>query len=161
LLRYASLGSSLFLLWLLLSGYFEPLLLSFGIGSCALVAYIAWRMDGVDRAGFAILLSVRLVPYVIWLVGEIFRANVRVARIILTPRLPISPIVVPFKAHQRTDLCKVIYANSITLTPGTITTGVEGDMLRIHALTWEDIDGREEDKMDQMICSLEPREDRR
>ena len=161
MLRYASLGSSLFLLWLLLSGYFEPLLLSFGIGSCALVAYIAWRMDGVDRAGFAILLSVRLIPYVIWLVGEIFRANVRVARIILTPRLPISPIVVPFRAHQKTDLCKVIYANSITLTPGTITTGVEGDMLRIHALTWKDIDGREEDKMDQMICSLEPPEDQR
>ncbi len=161
MLRYASLGSSLFLLWLLLSGHFEPLLLSFGIGSCALVAYIAWRMDGVDRAGFAILLSVRLVPYVIWLVGEIFRANVRVARIILSPRLPISPIVVPFQAHQKTDLCKVIYANSITLTPGTITTGVEGDMLRIHALTWKDIDGREEDKMDQMICGLEPPEDRR
>lgn len=161
MLRYASLGSSLFLLWLLLSGHFEPLLLSFGIGSCALVAYIAWRMDAVDRAGFAILLSVRLVPYVIWLVGEIFRANVRVARIILTPRLPISPIVVPFQAHQKTDLCKVIYANSITLTPGTITTGVEGDMLRIHALTWKDIDGREEDKMNQMICALEAPEDRR
>ena len=159
MLRYASLGSSLFLLWLLLSGYFEPLLISFGIASCALVTYIAWRMDVVDRAGFAILLSYRFVVYLAWLVGEVFRANVRVARIILSPSLPISPIVVPFQAHQKTDLCKVIYANSITLTPGTITTGVEGDMLRIHALTWKDIDGREEDKMDHMICCLEPPED--
>ena len=113
----------------------------------------------VDRAGFAILLSYRFVVYLAWLVGEVFRANVRVARIILSPSLPISPIVVPFQAHQKTDLCKVIYANSITLTPGTITTGVEGDMLRIHALTWKDIDGREEDKMDHMICCLEPPED--
>jgi multicomponent Na+:H+ antiporter subunit E len=118
-------------------------------------------MDAVDRAGFAILLSYRFVAYLVWLVGEVFRANVRVVRIILSPRLPISPIVVPFKAHQKTDLCKVIYANSITLTPGTITTGVEGDMLRIHALTWKDIDGREEDKMDQMICRLESPEDQR
>ena len=118
-------------------------------------------MGAVDRAGFAILLSVRLVLYVLWLIGEIFRANVRVARIILSPRLPISPIVVPFQAHQKTDLCKVIYANSITLTPGTITTGVDGDIFRIHALTWKDVDGREEDKMDQMICCLEPPEEER
>ena len=48
-------------------------------------------------------------------------------------------------------------ANSITLTPGTITTGTEGEVLRIHALTWHDVDGREEDEMDRRISALDPR----
>ena len=107
-------------------------------------------------ARFPIRLTWRIFGYVIWLVGEIFRANVNVARIILNPKLPISPIMVAFRAGMKSDLCRVIYANSITLTPGTITTGTEGEVLRIHALTWHDVDGREEDDMDQRICGLEP-----
>jgi multicomponent Na+:H+ antiporter subunit E len=55
---------------------------------------------------------------------------------------------------MRSDLGRFIYANSITLTPGTITTGTEGDTLRIHALTWHDVDGREEDEMDRRICAM-------
>ena len=54
-----------------------------------------------------------------------------------------------------TDLGRAIYANSITLTPGTITTGVNGDELEIHSLTWSDIDGREEDEMDQRVTWVE------
>ena len=78
-------------------------------------------------------------------------ANLRVARIILTPRLPISPILVHYRASQKTDLGRAIYANSITLTPGTITTGVVGDDLEVHSLTWVDVDGREEDEMDRRV----------
>ena len=55
---------------------------------------------------------------------EIFVANVHVAKIILDPKLPISPILVHYRASQKTDLGRAIYANSITLTPGTITTRV-------------------------------------
>jgi len=63
--------------------------------------------------------------------------------------------MVHFQASQKTDLGRVIYANSITLTPGTITTGVEGSELEIHALTWADVDGREEDEMDRRVTRLE------
>jgi multicomponent Na+:H+ antiporter subunit E len=63
--------------------------------------------------------------------------------------------MVVFGSTQKTDLGRVLYANSITLTPGTITTGVEGDQLEIHALTWKDVDGREEDEMDQRVSIVE------
>jgi len=154
--RYLFLSLSLFGFWLVLSGHNEPLILSFGVISSLLVTYLAWRMDREDRYTFPIRLTWRVFGYVIWLVGEIFRANVKVTRIILNPKLPISPIMVPFGAKMKSDLCRVIYANSITLTPGTITTGTEGSILRIHALTWHDVDGREEDEMDHRICALDP-----
>lgn len=155
--RYLFLGLSLFGFWLILSGHYEPLTLSFGVFSCILVTYLAWRMDREDRFAFVIPLSFRFLGYLAWLIKEIFNANVNVARIILNPRLPISPIMVPFRASQRSDLGRMIYANSITLTPGTITTGTDGDILRVHALTWHDVDGREEDEMDRRITALDPR----
>lgn len=155
--RYILLGVSLFAFWLILSGHFEPLLLSFGVFSCALVTYVAWRMDRVDRFAYIVPLSFRFFGYLAWLIKEIAVANVNVARIILNPRLPISPIMVPFKASQKSELGRMIYANSITLTPGTITTGTDGPVLRIHALTWHDVDGREEDEMDRRISAMDPR----
>jgi multicomponent Na+:H+ antiporter subunit E len=156
-IRYLLLCLSLFCFWLILSGHYEPLILSFGVFSCVLVTYVAFRMDREDRFAFVVPLSFRFVGYLLWLVKEVFKANVNVARIILNPHLPISPIVVPFKASQKSELGRMIYANSITLTPGTITTGTDGEIFRIHALTWHDVDGREEDEMDQRISALDPR----
>lgn len=155
--RYVILGLSLFGLWLLLSGHFEPLILAFGVLSCLFVVYLAWRMDREDRYDFPLILTWHLLGYWLWLIKEIAKANVNVARVILDPKLPISPIMVPFRACQKSDLGRMIYANSITLTPGTITTGTEGEILRIHALTWHDVDGREEDEMDHRVCALERR----
>ena len=154
--RYILLSLSLFLFWLLLSGRSEGLLLGFGAFSSLLVTYVCWRMDREDRYAFPVAFGWRAILYTGWLVGEIFKANVSVARVILHPKLPISPIIVPFKAKMVSDLCRFIYANSITLTPGTITTGTQGDVLRIHALTWKDVDGREEDDMSDRICAMEP-----
>ena len=157
LTRYLLLILSLFGFWLILSGHYEPLILFFGVFSCVLVAYLAWRMDREDQFAYVVPLNFRIFGYVAWLTKEIFKANVNVARIILDPRLPISPIMVPFRASQKSELGRMIYANSITLTPGTITTGTEGEILRIHALTWHDVDGREEDEMDRKISALDPR----
>jgi multicomponent Na+:H+ antiporter subunit E len=155
--RYIFLGLILLALWLLLSGHWEPLILGFGVLSATLVTYIAVRMDRVDRYTFPVRLSWRMLGYLAWLVKEMFKANLKVARIILDPRLPISPIMVPFRSHQKSDPFRVIYANSITLTPGTMTTGTDGRTLRIHALTWKDVDGREDDEMDRRVCALEGR----
>ncbi|NNM03567.1 MAG: Na+/H+ antiporter subunit E [Gemmatimonadetes bacterium] len=153
--RYVLLSLTMFGLWLLLSGHYEPLIVGFGVFSSLLVTFIAWRMDREDRYAFALIVNPRLVLYWVWLIKEILKANVNVARLILAPSLPISPIMVPFKACMKCDLARMIYANSITLTPGTITTGTEGDILRIHALSWQDVDGREEDEMGQQICAVE------
>jgi multicomponent Na+:H+ antiporter subunit E len=153
--RYIFLGLSLLALWLPLSGHYEPLILGFGVLSVLLVTFIAARMDRVDRYTFPVRLSWRMLGYFAWLVKEMFKANLTVARIILDPALPISPIMVPFRSHQKSDPFRVLYANSITLTPGTMTTGTYGRVLRIHALTWKDVDGREDDEMDRRVCALE------
>jgi len=153
--RYVILSLSMFGLWLLLSGHYDLLTLVFGVLSSLLVTYLAWRMDREDRYTFPLIFTWRLLGYWVWLVKEMLKANISVVRIILSPKLPISPIMVPFRACMKSDLARMIYANSITLTPGTITTGTEGDILRIHALTWHDVDGREEDEMGRQICGLE------
>ena len=155
MLRAFGLGAILFVFWLLLSGHYTPLLIGFGIGSCVLVVYLAMRMDVVDHEGVPFQLGGRFWVYFPWLMKEIFVANVNVARIILNPKLPISPVLTQFRASQESDLGKTIYANSITLTPGTITTSIQGQHLQIHALTLKDIDGREEDEMDHRVKWVE------
>lgn len=152
--RYILLGLSLFAFWLALSGHYERLILAFGVVSSVLVVLYAWRMDRADGYTFRFRVTWRVPFYLLWLIKEVFWANLKVARIILHPKLPISPIIVPFRATMKSDLGRFIYANSITLTPGTITTGTDGDTLRIHALTWHDVDGREEDEMDRRICAM-------
>jgi multicomponent Na+:H+ antiporter subunit E len=131
------------------------MLIGFGLGSSVLVVYLATRMDVVDHEGLPLQLGGRFWVYFPWLMKEIFIANVKVARIILSPKLPISPVMTHFRASQESDLGKAIYANSITLTPGTITTGIQGQDLEIHALTLKDIDGREEDEMDLRVRWVE------
>ena len=153
--RIVGLWVILFAVWLLLSGHYTPLLIGFGMGSCALTVYIAKRMDLADREGVPIDWVFRFFLYLPWLLKEILVANINVARVILSPSLPISPIMVVFGSSQKTDLGRVLYANSITLTPGTITTGIDGDKLEIHALTWRDVDGREEDEMDRRVSAVE------
>lgn len=155
MLRALGLGVILFTFWVLLSGHYTPFLLSLGVLSSALVVFIAMRMDVVDHEGIPLHLGGRFWIYLPWLLKEIFRANVNVARIILTPKLPISPIVVKYRSSQQTDIGRALYANSITLTPGTITTGVEGPMLEVHSLTWMDVDGREQDEMDRRVTWVE------
>jgi multicomponent Na+:H+ antiporter subunit E len=155
LLRAFGLGVILFGFWLLLSGHYTPLLLSFGVGSSVLVVYLSMRMDVVDREGVPLHLGGRLWMYIPWLLKEILVANVVVAKIILSPNMKISPRMVVFHGTQQTDLGRVLYANSITLTPGTITTGVEGQEFQIHALTAADLETNEEDEMDRRCSWVE------
>ena len=155
-LRALGLGAILFIFWLLLSGHYtDTLLIGLGLGSCGLVVGLAMRMDLVDHEGVPLQLGGRFWVYFPWLMKEIFIANVNVARVILNPKLPISPVVTHFRASQESDLGKTIYANSITLTPGTITTSIQGQDLEIHALTLKDIDGREEDQMNHRVSWVE------
>ncbi len=155
MVRLASLGAVLAVLWLLLSGHFEPLLLSFGVFSVVLVVIIAHRMDVVDREGLPIHLTRGALTYLPWLLWEIVRSNVMVARVILDPALPIDPVIVRFRGTQRTDLGRFIFANSITLTPGTITVTIDDEALEVHALKAVYVDGTEEGPMDRRVTALE------
>ena len=155
MLRIVGLWVVLFVTWLLLSGHYTPLLIGFGMGSCTLTVYIAMRMDVADHEGVPIDWAGRFLLFLPWLLKEILISNIKVAKIILSPSLPISPFMVVFRSTQKTDLGRVLYANSITLTPGTISTGVEGDRVEVHALTWRDVDGREEDEMGRRASKVE------
>lgn len=144
--------------WLLWSGHYDsPLLLGLGGVSLALVLFIALRMRIVDDEGVPIQLPLGLVRYVPWLVFEIVKANVDVALRILRPGLPIRPRVIRVRAGQRTDIGRVIYANSITLTPGTVTIDTEGDDITVHALTEEAAEGVLTGEMDRRVARVEGR----
>jgi multicomponent Na+:H+ antiporter subunit E len=151
-----SMGAGLLLFWLLLSGHYTTLLISFGVASVALVLYIAHRMDVADHESVPLQLRLSAITYVPWLTLEVLKANVHVLRVILTPRLPIRPTMGRYLGHEKTAVGRFIYANSITLTPGTITTGVYGNTMEIHALTKAAMDGTEEGEMDRRVCALEP-----
>lgn len=135
--RLVSLALILFGTWLLWSGVYQPLIVGFGVASSLFVVWLARRMGICDAEGNPAHLIPRLILYVPWLVWAIIKSNIDVARRILQPSLPISPRLVKIKATQKDDLGRVIYANSITLTPGTVTVDVQGDELTIHALTAE------------------------
>ncbi len=150
--RAVGLGAFLFAFWLSLSGHYTPLILTFGVASCVLVVYLCARMGVIDEEGVPFQVMPRMLAYLPWLLKEIFVANIAVAKVILDPKLPISPRMVVFHGSQQTDLGRALYANSITLTPGTITTGVEGQDFQIHALSAADLETDEESAMD-VRCS--------
>ena len=155
MLHALSLGLVLFILWLLLSGFFEILLLSLGVGSVIAVVWIAYRMDVIDHEGHPIHLTVRAVFYWPWLTVEIIKANIDVAAAIVRRKMPINPSVIEVKATQETELGQVIYANSITLTPGTVTISVDKDIMTVHALTRGAAEDLKSGEMDRRVTNME------
>jgi multicomponent Na+:H+ antiporter subunit E len=154
-LRGISLVAFLAGTWLLLSGHDETLILAFGAISCAVVTFLAYRMGVVDYEGHPVHLGWRLPVYLVWLLWEIVKANIDVAKRILNPRLPISPTVFTLKPTQPTVLGNVIYANSITLTPGTVTLQVSRNELEVHALSREAAEDLARGEMDRRVTWIE------
>ena len=155
-----SLGVILFVLWLLLSGIYTPMLIGFGVFSCLLVVVVALRMDVVDHEGRPMHLSIsRWLLYMFWLVGEIIKSSIDVARCILDPALPISPRVFRVKTGNLSMVAQVAYANSITLTPGTVSIDLEGDEIEVHALTEAGFEGLQTGEMLRRVSNLERRVD--
>lgn len=153
-----TLCAAVFGLWLLLSGHYTPLFFFLGGVSTAVSVWFALRMEIADQEGVPVVhVGPRLVTYIPWLIWEVFRSNVAVAAIVLSPAMRINPIVTHFRAKQRTVLGRVIMANSVTMTPGTITVAVTGDVLHIHALYRSAVDGIEEGPMNRRVAALERR----
>ena len=151
-----SLGLSLSVLWLLLSGHYTLLLISYGLLSVVLVVLLALRMDVIDREGQPLHLDLKaLFTYWVWLLKEIFVSNIYVCRLIINPEMPISPTVIALRSSQSTDLARVIFANSITLTPGTVAIDVDGDITEVHALTEELARSLLAGSMDSRVTALE------
>lgn len=153
--RAFALFALLFAVWLLWSGHTDPLLVSFGLVSAAVATYVARRLEVVDREGYPFHLSLRLLSFIPWVVWQIVKANVDVTRLILSPRLPIDPRLVRIKATQRSEIGRVIHANTITITPGTVSLDVRGDTILVHALTAEAASADSSGMIDRRVSRLE------
>ena len=153
ILRASLLFIFYFLIWLLLSGHYDPLLLSLGLLSCALCLYVTWKANFIDNEGLPLHLLVRLPVYTIWLFKEIIKANIDTAKIIILNNP--NPQNFRVKSTQKTEAGKVMYANSITLTPGTVTTQLDEDVLEVHALTAKMAEDVKSGQMDKMVTWLE------
>jgi len=126
-----------------------------GLVSIVLVVLLANRMQIIDDEGTPLNMGLRPISYVLWLLKEIVVANIQVARVIVDPKLPIKPRMVRVKANQKTTLGRVILANSITLTPGTVSVNLNGDKIDIHALSFEGAEDDLSGDMDRRVCALE------
>ena len=155
MLHAISLGLAMAILWMALSGFFEPLLLGFGVFSVVLTVFIAHRMDVIDHEGHPIHHAPRVFMYWPWLLKEIAIANWDVAKTILGFGEPLSPSVFKTPASQKSELDQVIYANSITLTPGTVTISAEtGNTFEVHALTKGSREGVESGEMNNRCATF-------
>lgn len=118
--------------WFLLSGHVGLLDLVMAVAASAAVAWVNRRDEALSDV---LVWTPRLLAYVPWLLREIWIANIQVVRLVVDPRLPIDPVVVRLPTRYSTDLARTTLANSITLTPGTITLDVDGETLVVHAIT--------------------------
>ncbi len=142
----------LFFFWIFLSGHLEPLLLGLGVASIALTVFLSHRMNVVDHESYPLHLSSKIPGFFIYLLKEIVKANIDVVKRILgSSKTPISPQMIEIPQSQETDLGAVIYANSITVTPGTVTIKLSKDNLTVHALSKETADELASGAMSQEI----------
>ena len=148
----------LVVIWLGWSGYFLPLILSFGVVSILITVWVSKRLEVVDGEGQPV--NLKLVSYAPWLIKEIIVANIDVIKRILSPDInsAISPTWTTVHAKQKTQLYRVVFANSITLTPGTVSVEVGDDKILVHALSKdgaEALAGENGGEMGQRCCGLE------
>tara|TARA_R110001592_G_scaffold240929_2_gene501277 strand:- start:104787 stop:105299 length:513 start_codon:yes stop_codon:yes gene_type:complete len=139
--------------WVLWSGLYKPLLLGLGAFSCVLSVILAHRMGFFRHQGMLKLLP-QLPAYWWWLLREIVVSSIDVAKLILSPSLPISPVVVEIEAQTRSDVARAILGNSITLSPGTVTLDVHEGRLLVHCLTSKAAKALQEGEANQRAAEL-------
>jgi multicomponent Na+:H+ antiporter subunit E len=142
--------------WSVWSGMFKPFFLVAGALSCVATLVLVARMRVVDREGQPVHLKLRAPLYWLWLLKEMVQSSLRVAYLTLAPSLPINPSFGWVKSSLSDDIAHTIYANSITLTPGTVATDVEklsGDVAQIyiHALEKASLDDLAEGRMERHV----------
>jgi len=154
-MRKVSAAVSLFVFWVLLSGNFTPFLLAAGAVCAVAVVAFGRRLEVVDPEGHPVDFSGSAMRYWPWLGLEIVKSAWDVSKIILHPRLPISPAIVRVGTTQVSAVGRVVYANSITLTPGTVTIVAGRREFLVHALTREGSASLAEGDMDRRVTRFE------
>ena len=157
-MRFLILFTTLMAGWLLMSGIYNGLLIGFGIVSCLLCTWLSLRIGATDCEGLPTHLFARLPAYLVWLIGEIISSNIATAKIIL--RGTSDPEIFEVPANQATAAGLANYANSITLTPGTVTVDIDetktgSSRFLVHALHPQFGDDVRSGEMDERNCALE------
>ena len=133
----------LFLFWTALSGKLDVKHLTIGAVTSLAVTWITLpllRLPSAIKGEYYMAFDfpvLNFLLYIPWLLWEVVKANVHVALIVLNPRMPIDPQMVTFKKPMSNPIAHVTLANSITLTPGTITIELQDGLYTVHALTVE------------------------
>ena len=141
--------------WLLNSGHYSALILSLGFASILLILIMVFKMEVVDQESQPLNLTFKIWGFYLWLSKEIILSNITVVKHIWLGNKSISPTLKKIKISQQTDMGKVIYANSITLTPGTIAIDLIEDEIIVHALLSQGVEVLETGEMDRRVTLLE------
>lgn len=141
--------------WLVLSGHFTLLLIGLGVLSIGLVAWIVQRMGIPEPRGLPPHLVLRLPRYLLWLAGQVQLSALAVLRQVWSPRIDLRPAVGVTSVHDLPELAQVIYANSITLTPGTLSLSVDDEGIEVHSLQESGITELQAGEMARRVRQLE------
>ncbi|MFH1242614.1 MAG: Na+/H+ antiporter subunit E [Pseudomonadota bacterium] len=145
----------LFVFWLILSGKFDAFHLALGGVSSILVAYLFHDLLFTNiRVGDMRVVTWRFMTYIPWLLYQIMVSNIHVASLVLRPKMPIRPRVLTFKTKLETDISIVTLANSITLTPGTITMDIRDGVYYVHALSKKVADDLKAGEMEDRVAHI-------
>jgi multicomponent Na+:H+ antiporter subunit E len=147
-----------FIFWVLLSGFFDAFHIITGLISSFIVALFSHRLLFPEGTNFKLeaARTWRLIIYLPWLMKEIIKANIDLVHLTLRPSMPISPRVITFKTDIKEDMGLTTLANSITLTPGTVTMNVTSDgEFTVHAISKEAADALLEGEMVRRVKAIE------
>lgn len=150
----------MFVFWMLLSGEFSFVLILSGIISSILVSYMSHDLlTGTVNIKLGTIRIIRFIKYLPWLLWQIVLANIDLIYRTLHPRMPIDPRIISFKNEYKTDMGMVTLANSITLTPGTVTIEVNKDEFIVHALAKESAESLITGEMQARVKKIEGEDD--
>ncbi len=154
LIRTLILAAALIAAWLLWSGLYKPLLIGLGAFSCAVIVVLARRMHYFNNELFALKYGAGILGYWLWLGKEIVLSSLDVAKVILRRDMNLAPVVITVDADKMTVVDQVVFGNSITLTPGTLTLDVYEDKITVHALTQEGAETLQQGEMQRRVRAL-------
>lgn len=148
-----------FLLWLIFNGRITFEIIIAGALISFMLDMFIRKVLHLNLTAGKLFMAVKILPnivmYIIVLLVEIIRANFSIIRMVLAPQIDVEPCLVKFRTPLKTDAARVALANSITLTPGTITVSLEGDNLLVHALNKDMADGLEGSIFERLLAGME------
>lgn len=137
--------------WLLLSGFFQSLLLFFGAVSVGLVVLVIAKMDQVDQECKSLVIRPSLLLYFAWLLKEIVKSSIEVTKLIWRSPTKLEPALARIPTKENSKEGSVLYANSITLTPGTLSVDLDDQSVTVHALQASSLDELKQGEMEARV----------